>query len=142
MLRKGLAEAGASLRVVNMPFGVLLAQYYRQQEREADMYFLGEDFPAMFDPTGELTEDYELAEHARKMLFSGFEDRAAYMEAWLSFQLSFAEELPLIPLYSGDYHDFYIGEIKGYDVASYGSWSLAIVDVTLEDAAGGENAPG
>jgi len=40
--------------------------------------------------------------------------------------------LPMIPLYSGWYHDFYTAGLSGYDVAAQGSWALAIVAAYFE----------
>jgi peptide/nickel transport system substrate-binding protein len=141
MLREGLAQLGIGLQVVRLPFTDLLAQYYHQQEREADLYFLASEFPAAFDPLGEFSPDAEveayrnatslrdaaLTEQAQAMLFAGFENRAGYLQAWLLFQRRFSDVLPMVPLYSGMYHDFHTPDLVGYDVASSGSWAQAIV---------------
>jgi len=145
-LRDGLANTGAELQVVHLSFDDLLAQYYHQQERVADLYFLAEDFPAAFNPLNGLAErtdihgyrnatsvsDTALSARARAMLSTGFGNRSGFTDAWFAFQSRFMEVLPMIPLYSGTYHDFYTDGLSGYDVAVWGSWALAVVAAYFE----------
>jgi len=147
MLAAGFMQIGVELQVLNLPFDDLLAQYYHQQERKADLYFLGSDFPAAFNLLAFFTEeeddhgqrnatslhDHALQENAESMLYAGFENRLGYMDAWLAFQRRFMEVLPSIPLYSGTYHDFFADNLTGYDVAAWGGWALAIVRAQLQD---------
>ena len=146
MLREGLAGIGAELQVENLAFDSLLAQYYHQQERTADIYYLASEFPADFDPLDVFKEeeglpdyhaptsvrDDELIADSEAMLYAGFEDRADYITAWLAFQRRFMQVLPMIPLYSGTYHDFFTSALMDYDVATYGSWAAAIVSAYLD----------
>ncbi|MCL1854360.1 MAG: hypothetical protein FWF86_01390, partial [Clostridia bacterium] len=146
LLREGLASIGAELQVENLPFEELLAQYYHQQERTADIYFLASEFPAPFNPFDTFAEgdflrgyhdstslrDAMLVADAQAVLHAGFENRAGYMTAWLAFQRRFMEILPMIPLYSGAYHDFYTADLTDYNVAAYGSWARAIVSAYLK----------
>ena len=144
-LRDGLTSIGVELQVVNLSFDDLLAQYYHQQERVADVYFLAEDFPAAFNPFDGMAEetsgyrnatsvsDAALAARAKAMLAVGFGNQSGYMDAWLAFQRRFMEVLPMIPLYSGTYHDFYTADLVGYDVASQGSWAVAIVAASFDN---------
>ena len=145
MLREGLARIGVDLVVVSLPFDGLLAQYYHQQGRSADLYFLASDFYAAFDPLNTLSEgadirgyrdatlirDPELILRAKAMLSAGFENRSGYLDAWMAFQHRFMEVLPMIPLYSGEYHDFYTADLLDYDVAACGSWAAAIVGARM-----------
>jgi len=145
-LRDGLSSIGMELQVVSLSFDDLLAQYYHQQDRVADVYFLGEDFPAAFNPLNGLSgeadaqgyrnatsvNDTALAARAKAMLLTGFGNRSGYTDGWLAFQSRFMEVLPMIPLYSGAYHDFYTDGLAGYDVAVKGSWALAIVGAYFE----------
>ena len=75
--------------------------------------------------------DTGLAARAAAMETVGFENRSGYMDAWLAFQRRFMEILPMIPLYSGAYHDFYTADLLDYNVASQGSRVLAIVAARL-----------
>ena len=145
MLREGLARIGADLVVVSLPFEDLLAQFYHQQGRSADVYFLASDFYAAFNPLNTFAEgmgirgyrdatslrDAELILKAKAMLLTGFENRSGYLDAWLAFQRRFMEALPVIPLYSGEYHDFYTAGLLDYDVAGSGSWAAAIVGARM-----------
>ena len=60
-------------------------------------------------------------------------DLAGYLENWLKFQQRFEEVLPMLPLYSNVYYDFYPKALQDYDIAAYPTWAQAIVPAYLED---------
>ena len=147
MLRNGLQSAGIGLHVLNLPFDELLAQTYHQQERTADLYFMATDFAAEFHPGDSFTfgaeehtgyrnvtsvQDEALLTSAQALTNVGFDNRSGYAEAWLGFQARFMEVLPMIPLYSGNYADYFVANLKGYDVLQSGGWAEAIVAARLE----------
>jgi len=148
LLREGLAEIGIQLQVDNLSFSELLAQIYHQQARTADLYFMGSDFHAAFNPLNVFTDgtsnrgyydttsvrDDILVARAKAMMTVGFGNRAGYIDAWFAFQRRFVETLPMIPLYSGMYYDFYSPKLVGYDVTTLGSWANAIVRAELTEA--------
>ena len=145
MLNNGFDKIGVKLQVEDLSFNDLLAQYYHQMARTADLYFLASDFPDAFYPpssreTGELgyidaafPDDEVLAAHASAMLSAGYGNQEAYLDAWFAYQSRFMELVPVIPLYSGMYHDFHIPGLIHYEVAVKGSWAQAIVAAGLLD---------
>jgi len=145
ILRSGLEQIGAQLQIESLSFDDLLAQYYHQRAGSADMYFLASDFPTDFHPpsaqeTGESgyinatsPSDEKLAAWADVMLHSGYGNRSGYLAAWLVFQSRFMELTPIIPLYSGNYYDFYLPSLTDYDVAAKGSWARAIVAAGISE---------
>ena len=52
----------------------------------------------------------------------------------MDFQEEFQEEVPMIPLYSNVYFDFYPRVLHDYEVGSNVSWAKAIVSAYLGDA--------
>jgi peptide/nickel transport system substrate-binding protein len=51
-----------------------------------------------------------------------------FVAAWKLFQVWMNDNLPLLPLYSNDYHDFFNTKLKGFDTTSIWDWTAAIVD--------------
>jgi hypothetical protein len=49
-----------------------------------------------------------------------------YAHKWAAFQSRWVEMMPLVPLYSNYYYDFYITTLKNYNARAYRSWALAI----------------
>ena len=60
-------------------------------------------------------------------------DLLAYCRKWVAFQQRFAALLPVLPLYSNLYCDFYPGALQGYDIAGNIGWSRAILGASLVD---------
>jgi hypothetical protein len=53
-----------------------------------------------------------------------------YLERWREFQARFTQVLPLIPIYSNDYHDLYRPQIANYHPEDFSSFAEAIVEAT------------
>ena len=53
-------------------------------------------------------------------------DFYGYTEKWVAFQKSFMEKLPLLPIYSNVYFDFYAQVLNDYDILANASWAQAI----------------
>ena len=60
-------------------------------------------------------------------------DVLAYCQKWVAFQERFAEVLPVIPVYSNVYFDFYDNTLQEYDITANQTWSQAIVKAYLGD---------
>lgn len=141
MLRSSLPQVGASMEVITLPMDQALRQYYRQEERQYDLLFMGTNFTYLFDPAdtylvGEQyqgtqntsgLQDPKLAQLARKMTEHRPGDRAAYLNRWMEFQRYWAQVLPMIPLYSNTYHDVYTSKLVGYFPQHYWNWGTAIL---------------
>ena len=61
------------------------------------------------------------------------ETKEDFVEQWKLFQVWMNENLPVLPLYSNDYHDFYATKLKGFDTTSIWDWTKAIVDCYIEE---------
>lgn len=145
MLRENLAKIGGELVSKEMPIAQALRQYYRQDEREFDLLFLGTNFVYFFDPsnTYRVGEEYQgtintsglqdekLAALANAVTNVPSRDREAFLEGWLAFQSYWAEVLPMIPLYSNTYYDLYTPDLVDYHPENYWNWGAAILYAKL-----------
>ena len=144
-LNEGFAEMGVTLEVTELKTDELLKHYYRQVEREYDMFFLATNFSHIFDPyyayntadayqglnnTSGLKDEklMQLADELRRVDPG---DTETYMAKWMEFQLYWVEVLPLVPLYSNAYFDFYRPDMYNYTASMYSSWADAILYATI-----------
>lgn len=156
-LRSGLAEdlaaVGIELTVDAIPMAQLLPQYYHTEDSEYDMFFLATNFDLVYDPSAGFLQDADggwvwmytglrddaLREAAVAMRRTEPGDLLGYCTAWLAFQRRFAESLPMIPVYSNIYFDFYPTALRNYEPSAAVSWPQAIVPAFMGDPA--EPAP-
>ena len=146
-LVQSLAEAGIELKVEKVSADELLSQYYRLNEVKYDMYFLATNFEVMFDPSLSFTEtedghhlwktsgliDDELWEMAVDMRRTEAGDLLSYCRKWLAFQQHIMDTLPMLPIYSNVYFDFYPQVLQEYHIAESISWPQTIVEAFLGD---------
>ncbi len=143
-----LQEAGIGLRLTPLEINDLLDQFYHRTERTADMLYLGTNFDLMFDPAahfsagqkGSITWDFSEAEDetlyqlALEMRRTEPGDLLGYCRKWLAFQQRFAEVVPMIPLYSNVYFDYFPRILQNYSPSGSASWSDAVLNAYLSDA--------
>lgn len=140
MLGEVTAQLGIGLDITEMAFPQLLAHYYRQEERTYNLFFMASNFNYIFDPY----YDFHTADEFQGMLnTSGLRDEELmarafelrqtppaemdeYIEDWLHFQERFVEVLPLVPLYSNVYFDFYTETLQNYNITLHSSWAQAL----------------
>ncbi len=141
MLSENLPKAGIRVDSATLPFDELLRQYYRQTERAYDLYFTATNFDLVFDPyftfhTGDAYQgtanttglrDAKLMQLADEMRQTKVNDKQAYVEKWLQFQQRFVELLPVIPLYSNIYYDFFAPDLQNYRINASWSWASTIL---------------
>ena len=147
-LPEALKNVGIELTVEAKPMSEILPQYYHVAETAYDMFFLATNFEMVYDPSVMFTEN-EKGEHV--WTTSALADEKMYSEAvamrktepgdlltycknWLNFQKEFAEELPVLPIYSNIYFDFYNRELHEYPINTNISWAQAIVGSYLAEA--------
>jgi hypothetical protein len=110
------------------------------------MFFLASNFDLVFDPSnGFETENgiptwrntgcadetlYSLASDMRKTTPG---DTLAYCKKWVEFQKRFNEVLPMLPLYSNVYFDFYTPALHDYVIQQNVGWGQAILGASLYD---------
>jgi len=141
ILAINFSRVGIRLAVTEMPFVDMLEHYHRQRERTYNMFFLASNFESIFDPyyTFNVADEYqgfvnttgvrdgELMNIAKQMRETSVSQRREYVEHWLKFQTRFVEVMPLVPLYSNVYFDFYPAELFSFDITEYVSWAEAIL---------------
>ncbi|MDL2318805.1 hypothetical protein LJC74_07030, partial [Eubacteriales bacterium OttesenSCG-928-A19] len=59
-------------------------------------------------------------------------DMESYVSKWLAFQQYFVEVMPLVPLYSNVYYDFYTSDLQNYDIMAHANWALAILYASMK----------
>jgi len=140
-MRTKLESIGIEVEVKKLPFHELLAHYYRQIDREYNMFTLTTGFNLAFDPyftfhTGDEFQgesnrtglrDDDLMALARAMRETQVQDNETYMERWLEFQDRFTELHPMVPLFSNVSFDFFRTDLQQYFANAYFSWATAIV---------------
>ncbi len=134
-----LARIGIRLTLKAAPTTEVTAAAHQASARDADMIYMASNFDLVFDPavyfnaeenngrTFTQVKDRELYDLAVQMRSTEPGNVLAYMQAWVAFQERFNEELPLIPLYSNVYFDFYTSLMHDYDVAQSSTWSEALI---------------
>ena len=136
-----LKEAGIRLTLVPMEMKDLLRAYNDRELEDIDMFYLADDFNIEFDPqlffmAGDLDAPAEdtlawahaqMAEYARLMCETVPSDALGFVKKWITFQEQLSELLPLIPVYSNVYYDFYTSDLMNYDILQYITWGDAIV---------------
>ena len=144
---KPLAEAGIALELIPMENDELLRTYYHQRERDVDMIYLGTNFHPVYDPsvsfmTSSIIENWpdwnnsesrikELDEKAVVLRCTEPGDYLGYCVNWISFQETFSQVLPIIPVYSNVYFDFFTEELNNYHADGNVTWAEAIIEATL-----------
>lgn len=138
-----LQEAGIRLTLVPMTMKDLL-KAYNDRDADIDIFYLGDDFNIEFDPQlfflpgdPEAPEEDTLAwvhaqmyEYCRLMCETEPHDILGYMQKWITMQEKLTEYLPLIPVYSNVYFDFYTSELQNYRILDFITWGDAIVAST------------
>ena len=146
-LAESLAKAGIEVKVEAIPGDELLNQYYRLSDAQYDMYFLATNFDVLYDPSLSFVDsedghhvwkssglaDDELWQMAVDMRKTEPGELLEYCTKWLAFQKRFAEQLPVLPVYSNVYFDFYPHVLHEYEIAANISWPQAIITSYLSD---------
>ena len=136
-----LKEAGIRLTLVPMEMKDLLRAYNDKDVEDIDMFYLADDFNIEFDPQlffqagdPEAPEEdtlawvhAQMAEYARQMCETVPSDALGFVKKWITFQEQLSEMLPLLPVYSNVYYDFYTSDLMNYDIIQYITWGDAIV---------------
>lgn len=146
-LVQSLAEAGIELKVEAIDADDLMDQYYHLKDVQYDMFFLATNFDTLYDPSlsfilneegkhvwrTSALEDEELWELTVEMRRTEPGDMLTYCTRWLEFQKRFMQDLPLLPVYSNVYYDFFPLVLHGYDIAEQISWPQGIIGAYLAD---------
>ena len=144
---EALKQAGIKLTVKVMPWSEMLKLYYREKDRDCDMFFLASNFEADFNPslwyspeesaqgvankTG--IRDENLYTFARDIVKTDPTDTLGYCTKWVRFLEIMSDLMPVIPIYSNIYFDFYTSALNGYDPSAHLSWADAVLEMSFED---------
>ena len=143
-----LAEAGIKLELVPMDNEELLRTYYHQRDRSGyDMIYLGTNFHPVFDPSVSFmtssiianwpnwnnseSQNQELYETTVKLRETHPGDVLEYCQNWIKFQEAFSEVLPIIPIYSNVYFDFFTENLQNYHADANVTWAEAIIEAYI-----------
>jgi len=141
---KNLAAAGVSLKLVPLHFDSIAQSHADRALEGVDMIYMGDNFNISFDPALFFVDDEqaqeadslrsvygELFDLAREMDRTQPGAILEYMQKWVRFQERFSQLLPMIPVYTNIYYDFYTKELDGYWIAENTSWGQAIVPARM-----------
>ena len=143
----GLQQAGIGMAIRPVAWQQLLRQYYRQDARDCDLIYLASNFNEVFNPwpvfdpadadTGAANytgiRDEALAEAAANLSHTEPGDNYGYVVNWITMQERFAEALPMIPVYSNVYYDFYTSQLQGFVVQQNMTWTEAIIAAVMTE---------
>ena len=69
----------------------------------------------------------QMYEYARLMCETEPHDVLGFIKKWITFQEQLSDMLPMIPVYSNVYFDFYTSDLTNYNILKYITWGDAIV---------------
>ena len=158
-----LEKVGIRLTLIPVPLEELLGVYYRLPEyvsgtyvspdlmdenrvRSMDMIYMASDLEIVFDPSIHFIlengqHSWQSTQYVDQKLFDLAWDMThtepgqvlEYMQRWVTFQEYFNETLPMLPIYSNVYFDFFIAELQNYNVGETVTWGQAIVGAELTE---------
>jgi ABC-type transport system substrate-binding protein len=140
-LLPNLEKVGIKLTMKMVSMAELMEAAYAVGDREADIIFQATNFDVLFDPAlnfevtagkpGERNfsgqTDGELYRRALVMRETEPGDVLSYTQKWVSFQERFNEKLPMLPIYSNVYFDFYTPLLQDYDITRSSTCSEALM---------------
>ena len=142
-----LQEAGIRLTLIPMTMKTLLRSYNDRDIEDIDIFYLGDDFNIEFDPQlfflpgdpkapKEDTMEWihaQMYEYCRLMCETEPHDTLGFMQKWITMQEKLTEYLPLLPVYSNIYFDYYTIDLQNYNILKYITWGDAIVASSYYD---------
>ena len=132
LMDRGVSVSNGSDCPVELPDGTT---------REIDMFYLASNFDVIFDPAPLFALDAKgvcdndlgitdagLFELALEMNKTESDDLLGYMKKWIAFEERFNQTLPMLPIYTNVYFDFYPLELHNYNIDETVTWGQAILD--------------
>ncbi len=138
-----LQKAGIRLEIDRLPMEKL-EEIYRDKSQDAyDLLYLGENFSIFLDPemlaprTDADSELHSVKEElyalALDMVHTEPANLIVFMRKWVKLQERITETLPLIPVYTNVYFDFFTRALHDYRIDQTVTWSEAIVKSYMSD---------
>ncbi len=142
-----LQEVGIKMTLKPVSMTELHRIAYSGEERDVELFYQASNFDRIFDPAvyfevrkgqpGEWSftrqTDAELYRRALAMRETKPGDVLSYMQKWVLFQQRVNETLPIIPVYSNTYFDFYTSRLQDYDIEQKSTWPSAILGAVKAD---------
>ena len=132
-----LEQVGIRLTLEPLFMGEVLALYNGHDEAhpEVDMIYLACNFDLIFDPTVQFAPEKDREFEGRDELYrlaldmrqTEPGDFLSYMKKWVAFEKCVNDMLPMIPLYSNIYFDFYTALLQNYQVSEMETLGQSIV---------------
>ncbi len=148
-LIRPLQEIGITLTVVPVEMNTL-QDAYEGRIQKYDMLYLGEDFTGTFDPEilapradtqNEDETDRDLLETkqelyalAKEMVRTDPEDVTGFIRKWVTLQEQITRTLPLIPVYTNTYFEFFSRKLHNFTITRTATWAEAILKCYMSDA--------
>ena len=147
-LTEPLSKAGVKITLIPLEIGSLVDAIKQREFEPIDIFYLGDNFNVSFDPAevfrfssalagNEAAGDSLPAANSELLALTEEMDRTEptelleYAQKWLKFQERFTELVPMIPVYSNVYFDFYTRELTEYWIAENVTWADAIVPARM-----------
>ena len=93
----------------------------------------GETIPQ--EPDGLYAAYEHAAELADQAIRTRNSDLLTYATRWMALQQSINEDIPVIPIYSNVYFDFYTRELHDYDISGKTTWGETMAEASMYTAA-------
>ncbi len=138
----GLREAGIDVTLKKLDLEELQRMYTGMEQADVDMVYLGENFTILVNPEIFMPGEKDIALNevrselyamAQDMVHTDSGDLLGFMKKWVALQERITQTLPLIPVYSNVYFDFYTRELYDYDIEEAVTWSEAIVSSYMSE---------
>ena len=142
-----LESVGIRLTMEPVAMEELLERYYKKDDRDMDMIYLASNFDVVFDPSVNFIVDsngepnWSYTNEADEVLYRLAVDMRAtepgdtmtYCQKWITFQERFNDVLPMLPIYSNIYFDFYNSFLRNYLIGENVTWTQAIIAAYQSD---------
>ena len=138
-----LREAGIGMTISRVSMEELEDAYKGNPRNETDLLYVGENFSVFLDPgilapqTEADSELHSVKEElyalAQDMVRTSPNDLDGFMRKWLKVQERITETLPLIPVYTNMYFDFYRRTLHNYQIDQAVTWGEAITKSYMSD---------
>ena len=153
-LSKTAKDYGIKFNVKLLDFAVMLNHYYGKEitnvnDRKYHMFALASGLGVTFDGylswhSDNICEPWGTSGSTNSSRFVNkkndellmtmrfAENDEVYQKAYRDWVKLMNEEMPILPLYSNDYHDLYNKKIKGFKTNALWDWEPALVESTVE----------
>lgn len=121
-----------------------LQMVYNGEMNGFDILYLGENFTeslniCILKPVNNIDETYnqdnsltfvkeEIYQLAENMVKTKPTDYKSFLGKWITMQEAISELLPMVPVYSNIYFDFYNNKIHSYKIEDFATWTEAIIE--------------